>query len=669
MKTTNLKSYLTVAISATALTLVVGAYSSKPAFALTSAASSTTSSQSTTDDSAVSGPKQPTGAGANTYTYDSTTGLWVNQYYSWNPVTGQTTPLTPQSYTYDPATGMWNTTEWVYDAASQSYVPNVETVSQPPAGAVLNNAPDAADSTGPNSDTTTSSDTNNNANLNNSNTSTVNNNVNSSAKSGDATVSQNTSAGDGSTGDANSTVDDLNELSSSSDLGDDGAQTFVYNIYGNVDTNLALDPTQSVISGPDSSYDPNTVTSDNLDINNQNSGEINNNITTAAASGDADVDGNTSAGDATSGDADAIANVVNMIDSMITSGQSFVGTINVYGNLNGNILLPASFLNDLIASNAPSETINSSDLTNQTLNDNTTNNGDITNNLTSNATTGSADVSDNTSAGNATTGDASSNVTVFNLTGDNVVASNALLVFVNVEGTWVGLLLNAPAGATAAAYGSGVTDATTTTNNTANINTTNNDVINNNITADATSGNASVTDNTTAGNATTGEADTSINLLNILGSNFNISGWFGILFINIFGNWTGSLGVNTPVTITTTTSGGSTTSTTVQQFKAIAPNIVIPASFASTLDNAVSNSSFNSATLASNLAKNVSAPVISSTITSNKTPEASALNANTTKVRVNTTIIIITLVAAGLLFSLERYLTITARNKARIVKK
>jgi hypothetical protein len=182
-----------------------------------------------------------------------------------------------------------------------------------------------------------------------------------------------------------------------------------------------------------------------------------------------------------------------------------------------------------------------------------TNNLGITNNVDANATSGKADVSSNTTGGSATSGNATNSITAFNLTGSNIIGSNDLLVFVNVLGQWVGLIVNAPAGATAAELGSGIVNAGPSSNNTVNndvnnnatLNNTNNFGINNNITANATSGDASVTRNTHGGNATSGDASNAVNLLNVENSTLSLSNWFGILFINVFGTWHGSFGVNT----------------------------------------------------------------------------------------------------------------------------
>src|SRR5690606_11627566 len=80
----------------------------------------------------------------------------------------------------------------------------------------------------------------------------------------------------------------------------------------------------------------------------------------------------------------------------------------------------------------------------------------IVNNISAVAESGAASVFGNTNGGDATSGNAESNVVIFNVTGRQIVAENSMLVFVNVLGKWVGMIVDAPAGATAAMIGSGV---------------------------------------------------------------------------------------------------------------------------------------------------------------------------------------------------------------------
>jgi hypothetical protein len=490
-------------------------------------------------DDAGPGPNEPQGPDANTYIYNPDTGMWENDYYIWNPATNQTTPKTTQSYSYNPATGHWDTTDWIYDPAQAKYVPNVISVDTPPAGAPTVGGP------------TTNADTTNGTGLyDNFYNASISNNINQNASSGKATVSQNTTAGSALSGNATDMATILNMLQSSTSLQGGNITTFTQDV-GDWTGDLLIDPSQLSNLG---TISPNNHPS-NLTINTQGSGTINNNIDLAAKTGDATVSQNTTAGDATTGDAAAIANIVNVINSVIGAGQSFIGTINIRGNLDGDILLPPDALNTLLAAGSstsiggPNSPINSdgSNTFNATLNDNT----GINNTVNLSAQSGSADVSNNTTAGNATTGDASTNLTVLNLTGRQVIGNDALLVFVNVMGKWVGMIVNAPAGATSA----GLCNCTSTAgpnspvnsngNSNTNLNSSTNNSINNNVHLAAASGNASVTDNTTAGNATSGNALASLNLLNISTSSLSLSNWLGVLFINVFGSWNGSFGIDT----------------------------------------------------------------------------------------------------------------------------
>jgi hypothetical protein len=130
------------------------------------------------------------------------------------------------------------------------------------------------------------------------------------------------------------------------------------------------------------------------------------------------------------------------------------------------------------------------------------------------------------------------------------------------------MILNAPAGATAAELGGGITQDGLSNNNATVANNTN-EQINNNINANAQSGNASESENTTAGNTTSGNAGTAVNLLNVENSSLSLSGWFGILFINVFGSWNGNFGIYNPLAITggsdqtgSGSSGGGTSNST-----------------------------------------------------------------------------------------------------------
>ena len=59
----------------------------------------------------------------NKYTYNPTTGKWENGTYAWDPNTQQTAPLSQPNYSYNPETNRWDTTDWVYSPEESKYIP------------------------------------------------------------------------------------------------------------------------------------------------------------------------------------------------------------------------------------------------------------------------------------------------------------------------------------------------------------------------------------------------------------------------------------------------------------------------------------------------------------------------------------------------------------------
>jgi hypothetical protein len=508
---------------------------------------------------APTGTRMPTGAEAETYTYNSC-GYWENTYYTWNPTTLIRAAKDEPTYTYNDQTGKCDAQIWTWSPASLSWVQVLTSVDTPPNGDPCVGMPDpnppavAATVDTPTTPTTTGGSTTDTQGTNNQSTTdttnaTLTNTIGSTATSGNAVLFGNVGSpgnlGGATSGDAQAIADVFNLLQSSSSLGANVA-TFVANIDGDVQGDLVIDPSalQPTVNK--------TTLNNNIDVNVANNGTIDNTINLAAQSGDATVADNVNAGNATSGNAAAIANVVNMMNTLVSASQSFMGVININGNLNGNILMPQNFLDSLIASNAPHADVSVTQDTLDQLSGQISNNQTFTNNVTSTATSGAATATYNVNSGvpsSATTGTATTHVTIFNLANNQISGGNTMLVFVNVLGKWVGVIMDAPSGATAAALGGGVTSSNTTNTN-ADYAVSNQGNITNDINVKATSGDANVTKNVNAGNAVSGNANTAVNLANISNSSINLSGWFGILFINVFGVWNGNFGVlaNAPAT-------------------------------------------------------------------------------------------------------------------------
>ncbi|MDB5176645.1 MAG: mucin7-like protein [Candidatus Saccharibacteria bacterium] len=374
----------------------------------------------------------------------------------------------------------------------------------------------------------TTTDANGNIIVNNK--TDVTNTLDSQATTGDAKVKGNESNGSATSGNAAAETTVVNSVHSSVD-GGQGVAHFTYDVNGDVIGDITLNGN----SGPVNINNSTDINS-NTTVNNDTA--LTNNLNLNATSGGATVQGNESSGSATSGSANTVANVLNLINTIIAANQSFIGTINIYGNLNGDILMSPELIPQLIASNG-GNVYSSSNLA---LTTNINDDNSIVNNIKLNASSGNASVQGNDSNGSAISGSGQTNLTILNLTGHQVNASNSLLVFVNVLGTWVGMIVDAP-GATAAALGTGVISSTTDVTGTANLN--NKAVITNNLDLTSQTGNATVGGNESSGNATSGNATASANVANISTSTFNLTGWFGVLYINVFGKWLGSFGVDT----------------------------------------------------------------------------------------------------------------------------
>lgn len=376
----------------------------------------------------------------------------------------------------------------------------------------------------------------------------ISNSIGSHATSGNASASQNTTVDDVQSGNAAALATIVNLLQSNVNLNGAQPMTFIQDITGTVSGDLIVDPAVIAAVGTQTNLFNTTNANPTVDASTQAS--ITNAINIDAASGNANAHQNTTVGDLQTGSANSVANVVNLINSSINSGQSFIGMVNIYGNLQGNILVPEAFVNSILGTGTHAPTTNGAIVT-------TDNNASVVNNINTTAQSGTASATDNTTIGTVSTGQAATNVTILNLTSNQTVGKNALLVFVNVLGNWVGLIMDAPAGTTSASLGGGISTQSTSNPNALNAN--NNYQINNAITTASRTGNANATENTTVGDVRSGDASSSVNLLNILNSQISLSDWFGILFINVFGSWNGNFGVQTAA-ITLPNEGNSSVS-------------------------------------------------------------------------------------------------------------
>jgi hypothetical protein len=384
--------------------------------------------------------------------------------------------------------------------------------------------------------------------------------LSSNAGSGDVTANKNTEVGGMSSGTA-SVIANLINLLASAWSWSNGNLNFFSQTFKDWNGDIMLAP-GAASGGSGSLGDTNTSIDNNttLDVKAQNTGNIVNNVDLNAQSGDVAAHKNTGVGNVASGSAMAEVNIINLINSFINSGSSFFGILNFVGNFNGDILFPNGFLNGLVSGGAsgPGSSATANVNNNTAVQAQNADYKSVDNNINTTAGSGSATVDANSSVGNVSTGDATTQNSLFNLANSTVFGDNAVLVIVNVLGHWVGKIMTLPGGSTQSALLTGNaqvsanstapgqnTQATVNNNQTADTNSTSVGTITNNVDVNAQSGDVSATKNTGVGNVSTGDAKASSNVANLFNSAINVKHWFGVLVINVLGDWVGSVNEDT----------------------------------------------------------------------------------------------------------------------------
>ncbi len=332
-------------------------------------------------------------------------------------------------------------------------------------------------------------------------------------------------------------------------------------------------------NGANSSNTANANSTSNSSTFQNNDASIGNNLTLAANSGNNDSSYNTG-GNTTinTGDANISANSLTFANNNI-AGNVVYGVVNIYGTLEGDIILPEYTVANPSAALTSSNSGNGANSSNATNiatenNNNTFQNNDatITNDLLINAETGNNDSSTNTD-GTTTikTGQTNVDANVLNVVNSNINGGTVWLVLINEAGKWFGQLLGqpegqnyagsdgtkfelSPEGQITASHDSGNTNVASNNANgagsenntsvsTTNNNTTsqNNDAnINNSLNLSANTGGNS-TDYNTGGNniVNTGDANIIANMVNFVNNNIVGNGKLVVTVVNVFGSWLG----------------------------------------------------------------------------------------------------------------------------------
>lgn len=367
-----------------------------------------------------------------------------------------------------------------------------------------------------------------------------------------------------------------------------GIYQFDVNGDQNGDIVLTADPANCINCGQNTSAEnsnngsdsQNTATASSTNTTTEtiaNDADVVNNIKITADSGGNDASFNTN-GDSTikTGNANVVANVVNVLNTVV---DGVIHTVNIFGDLVGNILLPEQqpissadcgcCAPDLSAenSNNGSGSTNTADATSTNTSTTTqTNNATINNNLNLKGNTGDNDVNFNTNGNNLVeSGDVSVDANVINVANVNVAGGPCgdpvYMVFVNdPSGNWQGQIAGAAPGtyfyasdgllyvvdesgnliAVNSGNGSNSTNASTSSASTTTTTTiTNNGSITNNINIEANTGDNKASYNTGGQNSiTTGNANIVVNVINFINSNF--SGRKVVMtVVNVLGSWIG----------------------------------------------------------------------------------------------------------------------------------
>lgn len=275
----------------------------------------------------------------------------------------------------------------------------------------------------------------------------------------------------------------------------------------------------------------------NVSVTNVNNyAYVSNEIVSLANTGNNSINGSNTYGSSAvinTGDAYSLVSLLSKVNFTVINSKIHIISINIFGNLNGNIVFP-----DL-----PTSQSANCDTCGISLN--VDNNAVVENNVNSSAVTGQNSISG--LSGNITTGDADSVVNLLNILNTTFFGTTVQGLFINILGSWTGDFigwgnLNPAAGGEGLVFyqtGPALLNGSlcsscggdTTIQNDANVI--------NNISSTANTGSNTI--NSDNGTITTGNAFSAVSLINLINTNFiNSFGFFG--FLNIFGNWVGDIG-------------------------------------------------------------------------------------------------------------------------------
>ena len=327
------------------------------------------------------------------------------------------------------------------------------------------------DTTGANSTNTASTDVDNTNTILIDNNGNIINNYYLDADTGGNTADKNTGDGTITTGDANVVFNLINFLNNTF-LGGGELLLGVVNIFGNLSGNILLQgldgsggstynlgslSASNSTTGADSDNDASSTLSNDTDISLANYGEILNNVTLDANTGDNTADKNTGSGQINTGDTNTSLDITNITNTTAigNGGTIWMVLVNNMGTWTGQLFDTGSaggaYSPFFTFSLGPDGSLSASNQNTGAGSDNEaatnidndtdiaiTNTASVTNNVRIDASTGGNSASKNTGSGSITTGDANIAVNIVNMLNNIFLSGRFALTIVNIFGSFTG---------------------------------------------------------------------------------------------------------------------------------------------------------------------------------------------------------------------------------------
>src|SRR3990167_8752780 len=364
----------------------------------------------------------------------------------------------------------------------------------------------------------------------------------STAATGENSADNNSGSAVIATGDANASANIVNIVNSSF-TGSDGFIAFL-NIFSSLLGDLDFRNSLFLNSTcPDCN-----IFSGDLSVNNRSAAEIKNDAVVRAQTGGNSASGNAGAGVIATGDANAAANVFNVVNTNVVGSNYLLFVLNNFGSWNGDLVLPSKYLFPNCCASAGDVSVNS--------------NGDasIENNVAGEAETGGNEANGNAN-GLVVTGNANAVANTLNQVNTNIFGSDSVMIAFRFFGDWTGNVFSAPEGfswiesdgglvlmgdSSAGGFGGpSASSGSSSAGNSTDINNSNLAGIRNNVRVLALTGDNRASVNGVGGIITTGNANSAANVVNIVNTNIFGRNWI-LALVNVFGNWNGNIAFGRP---------------------------------------------------------------------------------------------------------------------------